>query len=469
MTWGATAVIAGSNIVGGMMQADAMSSSADAQRQTEMARLEEEKRVRAKWEEDMKVQRAKADQLFADAAAGKITYAQAQQGADQIYKGVQDTIAQRQLSDVQKTQDMTQFTPYSIRTGSGSSFYDQKTGQAGYNLSPELQQLQNQGYGGANTMLSSATASMSPEMQQYRDTMYGKANTMAGNLATSPQEAAQTYYEQQMGLLQPGRAAEDINLRQKQLQSGRLGLGISSEAAGAGEGGMVSPEQWMKERAREQVNADIASKATQAGMDQATWQLGQAKGMFGEGGTATNQYQTARGNDINAATNLYNIGSNVEEMVRRNMAMGMDFGTATQNANVTSANLYNQGMSNVYNTTLDSANTARNASLYVPAATAGNLTDAYGREQGYFNTMSGQYNPYTPMSTPTSQVPGSAYTNAAFGNAIMNTGNTIGNRMMWNNVPSATPMNTYSFSGGNMPATNYSLSSSSGNPGIKPI
>lgn len=454
---------AGAVLVGGMMSADATSSAADSQYRADMARLEEEKRVRAKWEEDMKVQRAKADQLFADAAAGKITYAQAQEGAANIYRQAQDTVAAGRLNDVQKTQDMTQFTPYSIRTGSGSSFYDQSTGQAGYNLSPELQQLQNQGYGGANTMLSSATAGMSPEMQQYRDTMYGKANTMAGNLATSPEEAAKTYYQQQMNLLQPGRAAEDINLRQQQLNSGRLGLGISSEAAGAGEGGMVNPEQWMKERAREQVNADVAMKATQAGMDQASWQLGQSKGMFGEGGAATNQYQTARGNDINAASNMYNIGSGVEDMVRHNMAMGMDFGTATHSANVKNADLYNQGMSNYYNDTLSSAATGREAALYVPGATSGNLNDAYAREQGYFNTLSGQYNPYTPMSTPTPGMSGSDYFNANVGNTLLNYGM---NRLTsgWNNV---SPTNTYTPSGGTMPAANYSLSSGGAGYGIR--
>ena len=94
---------------------------------------------------------------------------------------------------------------------------------------------------------------------------------------------------QQQGLLQPQRTAEDLALRNQQLSRGRIGMGISSEAAGAGVGGYVNQEQFQRDRARAQADAQIAANATQAGQTQQANQLQYTQGLF-NAGNAPEQY-----------------------------------------------------------------------------------------------------------------------------------------------------------------------------------
>jgi hypothetical protein len=143
--------------------------------------------------------------------------------------------------------EMANFRPYSIKTATGGTFFDKGTGAAGFNLSPE--------------------------MQAYQKSLYGTAQTAAGGLTATPEAAAKAYMTQQQGLLQPQRTAEDLALRNQQLSRGRIGMGISSEAAGAGVGGYVNQEQFQRDRARAQADAQIAANATQAGQTQQANQL----------------------------------------------------------------------------------------------------------------------------------------------------------------------------------------------------
>ena len=211
-------------VVGGLFTSSAAGKAADAQSSTDAARLAEEQRVREQLRRDTDIQRQIADQAFADYDAGLITYAQAQERAANAIGNVQTEIAQSQLSDTAKMTEMANFRPYSIKTATGSSFFDKATGEAGYDLSPDL--------------------------EAYQKSLYGTAKTAAAGLAATPEDAAKDYITQQQGLLQPQRQAEDIALRNQQLQRGRIGLGISSEAAGAGAGGYVNPGQFQRDRAR---------------------------------------------------------------------------------------------------------------------------------------------------------------------------------------------------------------------------
>ena len=359
------------SVVGGMFQSKAAGKAADAQSAADAARLAEEKRVREQLRLDTETQRSVADQAFSDYNAGLISYAEAQQKAANAMGQVQSSIGQNQLADTAKSMEMAKFQPYSIRTGTGSTFFDPSSGQAGYQLSPET-------YG-------------------YQQDMFAKAGQAAGAIQTTPQEAAAQYMSQQQGLLAPQRQAEDIALRNQQLSRGRIGLGISSEAAGAGTGGMVNPEQFSRDRARSMADAQIAAGATQAGQAQQVNQLALSSGLF-NAGMSPEQF------GLNALTQGTNIGNTM----------------ASQGLN--QANLYNTGMSNVYANMLNAANTAQTGAQYVPQANLTGAQEAYNRQQTYLGQLQGSALPYQAMTMPQATVPGSAYAMAGLGSGLMNAG-----------------------------------------------
>jgi hypothetical protein len=126
---------------------------------------------------------------------------------------------------------MAQFKPYAITSGFGTSAFDTDNQTATYTLDPRL--------------------------AEYRDQLYGLSDEQLAAINLDTTQVAQDYYNQQQGLMAGGRAQEDIGLRQAQLAGGRIGLGLSGAALGAGAGtGYVNPEQYRLDLAR--ANADSA-------------------------------------------------------------------------------------------------------------------------------------------------------------------------------------------------------------------
>ena len=374
-----------STLVGGLFSSNAASKAASAQAASDAARLAEEQRVRAQLRRDTDIQRAIADQAFADYDAGLISYAQAQERAANAIGNVQTEIAQSQLSDTAKMTEMANFRPYSIKTATGSSFFDKGTGTTGYELSPEL--------------------------QAYQKGLYGTAQQAAGALAATPEQAAAQYMQQQQGLLQPQRQAEDIALRQQQLQRGRIGLGISSEAAGAGAGGYVNPEQFQRDRARALADAQIAANATQAGQQQMANQLAYTQGLFSAG----------------LAPEQYGMGQ---------LTLGGNLGAQQAQAGAVQAGIYGTGMGNVYSNLGAAAQTYGQGALRTPAAMLTGGQEAYQRQQTGLTNLQGSPLQYTAMTTPQPLIPGSAYAGAAVGNQLMNLGfNQLNNQISQPSVP----------------------------------
>jgi len=398
MAW--MAPVAGA-VIGGLFQSNAASKAAGAQQAADAARLAEEKRVREQLRLDTETQRAVADQAFADYNAGLISYAEAQQKAAQAMGQVQSSIGQSQLSDTAKAMELAKFQPYSIRTGTGSTFFDQGTGQAGFALSPET-------YG-------------------YQQDLYRKAGEAAGAIQADPTAAAAQYVAQQQGLLQPGRQAEDIALRNQQLSRGRIGMGISGEAAGAGAGGMVNPEQFSRDRARALADAQIAAQGTQAG-------------------------QAQQMNQLNLASGLFGAGLRPEESGLNMLTQGSNIGSLAQGAGQAQANLYGSGMANVYNSMLGAAGRAQEAAQYIPQANLTGAQEAYNRQQTYLGSLQGNMLPYQSMTMPQATVPGSAYMMAGLGSGLMNAGMQGINRMINPIQPTTQAATGASLGGGLQPS-----------------
>ena len=141
----------------------------------------------------------------------------------------------------------------------------------------------------------------------------------AWRINLDPQQAAQDYLNQQQGLLAGGRTAEDIALRQQQLNSGRIGLGLSGAAQGAGAGtGYVNPEQYQRDLARAQVDAQLAANADAI----ARQQLDQ---------------------DIARATGLFNTGAGVEQLGQSALTLGADIGNKQAAAGANAGNMLLKG------------------------------------------------------------------------------------------------------------------------------
>lgn len=167
--------------------------------------------------------------------------------------------ANAQLEAARMAADAAQFRPYGVTTGFGKSFFDTSTQQAGYELDPRL--------------------------QAFRDQLYGlSASTLDQLAATSPEAEAERYVGQQMGLLAPTRQAEDIAARQAALGSGRIGLGVSAGSVGGGDAtGLVNPDDFARQLARERINAQIAAEGTQYGQNMIDKLISRGTGLFSSG------------------------------------------------------------------------------------------------------------------------------------------------------------------------------------------
>jgi hypothetical protein len=152
-----------------------------------------------------------------------------------------------------------EFRPYSITSGFGTGFFDTSRNQAGYQIDPTLQAFRDQAYGGASDFL--------------------------GQVNTNPASAAQNYYDQQQSLMSGGRQAEDIALRNQQMQQGRIGLGLSSQAMGAGGpagmgGGYVNPEQYQQQVARNMADQQLAGQSMQLAQADIDRNISRGSGML---------------------------------------------------------------------------------------------------------------------------------------------------------------------------------------------
>ncbi len=167
--------------------------------------------------------------------------------------------ADAQLESARIAADAAKFRPYGVTTGFGRSFFDTEKQTAGYELDPRL------------------TA--------FRDQLYGLSSAALDQLAaTSPEAEAERYVGQQMGLLAPTRQAEDIAARQAALGSGRIGLGVSAGSVGGGDAtGLVNPDDFARQLARERINAQIAAEGTQYGQNMIDKLISRGTGLFSSG------------------------------------------------------------------------------------------------------------------------------------------------------------------------------------------
>lgn len=166
--------------------------------------------------------------------------------------------AQRQaLQGGQTAANMAAFRPVGTTTTFGTSNFqiDPTTGQltsAGYALSPQMQEYQNQIMAGNRQALTDVS---------------NIQNLGRGYLAQSPQAAAQQWMTNQQALLAPSRDVESARLANQLQQTGRTGVSV---AQGGGLS-MANPEQQALANARAMQDLQLAAQAQQQGQAQTTF------------------------------------------------------------------------------------------------------------------------------------------------------------------------------------------------------
>lgn len=207
------------------------------------------------------------------------------------------------------------FTPYSIRTGYGTSTIDETNKTATYDLTPEMKAFRDKFYAGATgAMPSEEQTAYAKSVSDYGMGLFGQATNMDIGAMT------QEYLGGQLNLLEPARAQESSRLNDLQFSRGTIGQGV-----GMG-GGYVNPQQYALAMAREQQNAALAVGAEDRARSIQADTLTQAGALYGLGQSyATQPYETAN--------TLFGYGSAVENLGANTMTAGMNFGNMSTSAN----------------------------------------------------------------------------------------------------------------------------------------
>ena len=249
-----------------------------------------------------------------------------------------NTSAQAQLQAAQIAADAARFRPIGTTTRFGSSqFGFDPTGQltsAGYTVSPELQQYQDQLQALSQQQIQQGL--MAP--QQYAP-LQGAAGGLFSlgqqYLAQTPEQAAQKYIEQQQNLLAPSRERQYAQLQNQLFNTGRGGLSVGATGlrpSGTQGLGASNPELEAYYNAMAQQDAQLAAQAQAAGQQQTAF----GAGLFGSGSQLLGQYQAGQVGALSPFQTSLGLGGTIEQMGQQGLEIGSALGgkSATAGANV---------------------------------------------------------------------------------------------------------------------------------------
>jgi hypothetical protein len=175
-----------------------------------------------------------------------------------------------------KASAMAQFNPYGMTTNFGTSTF--ADGRGSYQLSPELQAIQQRLFGAAGQYDPTQIGTMAQPITGGAQSLF---NLGQQYLATSPEAASQQYMAQQQALLQPSREADLARLQATNYGRGTGGLGVNTGTGGA----PANPLAQALFNAQGRQDLELAARADEAGMARARF----GAGLFGTGGDLLGQ------------------------------------------------------------------------------------------------------------------------------------------------------------------------------------
>jgi hypothetical protein len=171
---------------------------------------------------------------------------------------------------------MAQFRPMGMTTNFGTSTFTD--GQGRYQLSPELQLIQDRLLGQTGAYDPTQIVAMAQPLTGGAQSLF---NLGQQYLATSPEAASQQYMAQQQALLQPSRAADLSRVQAANYGRGTGGLGVQTGTGSA----PANPLAQALFNAQSRQDLELAARADEAGMARARF----GAGLFGTGGEILGQ------------------------------------------------------------------------------------------------------------------------------------------------------------------------------------
>jgi len=300
----------------------------------------------------------------------------------QSAKSAANTSAQAQLQAAQMAADAAKFRPVGVTTRFGASQFEMSPEgylqSAGYTLSPELQQYQDQLRALSQQQIQQGL--MAP--QQYAP-LQGAAGGLFSlgqqYLAQTPEQAAQKYIEQQQNLIAPSRERQYAQLQNQLFQTGRGGLSVGGTGlrpSGTQGLGASNPEMEAYYNALAQQDAALAAQAQEAGQRQTAF----GAGLFGSGSQLLGQYQAGQVGALSPFQTSLGLGGTIEQMGQQGLQIGSELGGRTANAGA------NVGQS-LLRGGLSAAQTAQAANAYNPLA---NVLQGVGTNPYVYDYLKGR-------------------------------------------------------------------------------
>lgn len=199
------------------------------------------------------------------------------------------------------------FKPYSLTSGVGTTQWDKASNAYTSDIRSDLTGLQDIGFGGAGALAGQIGESYGRDAAQLgfdRD-LEGRTSDIFG---------------QQSRLLAPQFAQQNQALKNDLFGSGRMGLMLAGEAAGAGAGGMVNPDAFGLGRAQSQTLAELAGSSRQQALGEQQQAYGIDSGLFG---INQGQQQLRSQNLLAGAGGLFGLGSSVNDIENQLMNLGL--------------------------------------------------------------------------------------------------------------------------------------------------
>tara|TARA_R110002153_G_scaffold184141_4_gene337341 strand:+ start:4201 stop:5058 length:858 start_codon:yes stop_codon:yes gene_type:complete len=199
------------------------------------------------------------------------------------------------------------FKPYSLTSGVGTTQWDKASNAYTSDIRSDLTGLQDIGFGGAGALAGQIGESYGRDAAQLgfdRD-LEGRTSDIFG---------------QQSRLLAPQFAQQNQALKNDLFGSGRMGLMLAGEAAGAGAGGMVNPDAFGLGRAQSQTLAELAGSSRQQALGEQQQAYNIDSGLFG---INQGQQQLRSQNLLAGASGLFGLGSSVNDIENQLMNLGL--------------------------------------------------------------------------------------------------------------------------------------------------
>lgn len=198
------------------------------------------------------------------------------------------------------------FKPYTLTTSVGTTGYDEDSGFS-VGLGQPLRDIQQEGYLGAQQLMGGI-----PEAFGREVTPFGFERDLEGRTAD--------IFREQSALLEPAFAQQRQKLQSDLFGSGRMGLMLAGEAAGAGAGGMVSPDAFGLGRAQSETLANLAAQSRQQALGEQQQAYGIESGIFGINEAL--EQQRAQ-NLLAGTTGLFGLGSAISDTEASLLQLGL--------------------------------------------------------------------------------------------------------------------------------------------------